>query len=132
MKVSLTVILGVVAGVINSIAWYAFAKKIGFYERDVYVYNNIVAFILLISGVVLSVYFKKRSDNGFLEFKEALKTGLLYSLVFATVLAIFNYIYYTIITPDTIDYFISEAKKYVVNDTRIKKENIPKYLEGVS
>ena len=131
MKITSNVKLGIVAGLINSIAWYAFAKKLGFYTREVYLYNNYVAFFLLISGVFLSIYLKKRSDNGILEFKDALKTGLLYSLVFAIVLAVFNYIYYTIITPDTIDYFLSEAKTHMENDTRIKKEDIPKYLESV-
>jgi len=45
-------------------------------------------------------------------------------------LAIFNYIYYTVITPDTIDYFLSEAKKSFLANEKIKSADIPKYLEA--
>lgn len=130
MKLSLTVILGIAAGIINSIAWYILAQQLSYYEVKVYVYRNIITFVLLVLGVFTAIYLKKRSTNGFLEFKEALKTGLLYSVALAIVLAIFNYIYYTIITPDTIDYFLSEAKKVLMNDPKVKPADIPKYLEA--
>lgn len=129
MKLTSNVTLGIAAGSINCIAWYAFAKKLGFYAVEVYVYRNYITFALLISGVFLSVYLKKKNDKGFLEFKEAVKTGLLYSVVLAVILALFNYIYYSVITPDTIDYFLSEAKKAMIAH-QIKTEDIPKYLES--
>ena len=36
---------------------------------------------------------------------------MLFSLIVGLILAIFNYIYHTFITPDTIDFFVSEAQK---------------------
>ncbi|MGQ0829660.1 MAG: DUF4199 domain-containing protein [Bacteroidota bacterium] len=129
MKIPFTILIGIAAGLINSIAWYAFANKLGFYTIEVYVYRNYITFTLLIIGVFLSIYLKKRRDQGILEFKDALRTGLLYSVVLATFLALFNYIYYTVITPDTIDYFLSEAKKSLI-EHKIPAQDIPKYLEA--
>jgi hypothetical protein len=55
----------------------------------------------------------------------------LYSIVLAVVLAIFNYIYYAFITPDTIEFFLSEAKNYMLKyPEKFKAEDIPRYLEG--
>ncbi len=133
MKISISVKLGVAAGLINCIAWYGFAKSLSFYAVEVYVYRNYVTLALLVIGVFLSVFLKKRNDGGFMEFKNAIKTGLIYSLVLAVILAIFNYIYYYVITPDTIDYFLSEAKKSMLEmaaQNKIKATDIPKYLEG--
>lgn len=110
MKIAINIKLGILAGVINCAAWYAFAKSMGFYAVEVYIYRNYVTLAVLIIGIFLSVFLTRRSKKGFLEFKEALKTGVLYSLMLAIILAVFNYMYYKFITPDTIDYFISEAR----------------------
>ena len=111
MKIGINIKLGILAGLINCIAWYTFAKKMGYYCVEVYIYRNYVTLAVLILGVFLSVYMTKKNQKGFLEFKQGLRTGLVYSLILATILAIFNYIYYAYITPDTIEYFLSEAKK---------------------
>lgn len=110
MKIGINVKLGILAGVLNCAAWYGFAKSMGFYAVEVYVYRNYVTLAVLIIGIFLSVFLTKRGKQGFIEFKEALKTGVLYSLILAIVLALFNYTYYKFITPDTIDFFISEAR----------------------
>lgn len=130
MKLTLTVILGITIGLINCIAWYILAKKLGYYEIKVYVYMNYITFALLVVGVCLTIYLKKRKNKGILEFKDALKTGLSYSVIFVIVLALFNYIYYTFITPDTIDYFLSEVKKSLMKDPKVNPLDIPKYLEA--
>jgi|GEM_PF-1677224 hypothetical protein len=130
-KSGLTIQIAIVAGVINCVAWYVFAKTIGFYEIDVYKYRNYVTLGVLITGIFLAVFLAKRKANGFIEFKDTVKTGLLYSIVLAVVLAIFNYIYYAFITPDTIEFFLSEAKNYMLKyPEKFKAEDIPRYLEG--
>ncbi len=129
MKIGINVRLGIAAGSINCIAWYAFAKKLGFYSIDVYIYRNYVTLAVLILGVFLSVFLTKRKNKSFLEFKEGLKTGVLYSIVLACILGIFNYIYYTYITPDTIDYFLSEAKKSAIAH-HLSEADLTKFLAG--
>jgi len=111
MKIGISVKLGIAAGIVNCLAWMAFAKKLGFYSIEVYIYRNFVTLGVLVVGVFLSVFLARRKKFGFIEFKEALKAGVMYSLILAVVLALFNYIYYAYITPDTIEYFLSEAKK---------------------
>jgi hypothetical protein len=107
------------------------AKSMGFYEINVYLYRNFLTFGLIVTGVFLSVFITKRNNNGFIEFKEALKTGMLYCLVFAVIISVFNHIYYKYITPDTIDYFLNEAKTAMLSDSKIKPEEYSKYLESV-
>lgn len=102
----------------------------GFYTVDVYVYRNFLVFGLIIFGVFLSVFITKRKNNGFIEFKEALKTGMLYCIILGVIVATFNHIYYKYITPDTIDYFLSEAKKAMIEDKKIKPEDYSVYLDS--
>lgn len=130
-KVSIVIQAALVAGILNCVAWYVFAKSIGFYEVKVYMYRNYVTFAMLVIGIFISVFLMKKKDGGFMEFKEAVKNGILFSFILAVVMAIFNYIYYTFITPDTIDFFLSEAKNYMLqNPDKFKAEDIPKYLDG--
>ncbi|MBL0328952.1 MAG: DUF4199 domain-containing protein [Bacteroidetes bacterium] len=111
MKIGISVKLGIIAGLINCIAWYAFAKSLGFYSVEVYIYRNYVTLGVLITGIFLTIFLTKKGNQGFLEFSEGLKAGVLYSLMLAVVIGIFNYLYFKFITPDTIDFFLSEAKK---------------------
>lgn len=110
MKIGINVKLGVVAGLIICIAWYLFAKSLGFYSVEVYIYRNYVTLAVLILGIFLTVFLTRKSKNGFLEFSQGLRAGVVYSLMIALIIVIFNYLYYKFITPDTIDFFISEAK----------------------
>jgi hypothetical protein len=128
MKIGINIKLGIAAGIINCIAWYAFAKSLGFYTIDVYIYRNFITLAVLVLGVFLSVYLTKRNNQGFMEFKEGLKTGVLYSIVLAIILACFNYIYYTFITPDTIEYFLSEARKSAMSHN-LKELEITNFLD---
>lgn len=130
-KINLSIQFAIVAGLLNCIAWYALAKNMGFYEIKVYVYRNYLTILLLFLGIFLSTFFTKRANSGFLDFKKAVKDGLLFSFVLAVIIAIFNYLYYNVITPDTIDFFLSEAKKFMLQyPDKYKAEDIPKYLEG--
>jgi Protein of unknown function (DUF4199) len=129
MKIGINVKLAVIAGILVSVGWYTFAKKFGFYDIKVYLYKQLLTLALLAIGVFLSVYLTKRSNQGFLEFKQCLKTGVLYSLVLALVLAIFNYLYFTFITPDTIDFFLSEAKNAAIAHN-LKDAELAKFLDA--
>jgi len=131
MKFPISITLGIIFGLIFSITWYLMAKSMGFYSINVYLYRNFLAFGLIILGVVLSVFFVKRQNKGFIEFKDALKNGMLYCIVLAAIVATFNHIYYKYITPDTIDYFLSEAKTAMMADNKVKPEDYSKYLDSV-
>jgi len=129
MKISNTVKLSAFFGVISCIAWYMLAKNLGFYSVSVYLYRFFFILGFLLVGIFISVFLEKKKNNGFIEFKEALKVGMLYAVVFAVVVAIFNYFYHTFITPDTIDYFLSEAKKAAIAH-HVKESEIPDILES--
>jgi hypothetical protein len=130
MRLPVSVMLGLIAGLIFSATWYAMAKTMGFYSVNVYVNVNILIIALILVGVLLSVFIEKKRNKGFLEFKSALRTGMVYCLVFAILASLFNYIYYKFITPDTIDYFVADAKKYAETVAKIKAEDLPKYLDA--
>ena len=85
MKIGINVKLGVIAGLIICIAWYAFAKSLGFYAVEVYIYRNYVSLAVLILGIFLTVFLTRKSKNGFLEFSQGLRAGVVYSLVIALI-----------------------------------------------
>lgn len=114
MKIGLNVKLGIVAGLINCLIWYLVAKSFNFYSLSVDQYRYFATLILLVIGIFFSVYFERKNNNGFLEFKKGAKTGILFVLTLSIILGIFNYIYYKFIVPDAIDYFVSEAKKMML------------------
>jgi hypothetical protein len=130
MKFPISIALGLVAGLILSVAWYLMAKSLGFYSVQVFIDVYILKLCLIIAGVFISVFIVKRRNKSFLEFKTALQTGMLYCLVFAVIAGIFNFIYYKYITPDTIDYFVAEAKKYAEGTGKIKGEDLTKFLDA--
>ena len=111
MKITLNIKLGIAAGVINCIAWYAFAKALGYYSQDVYLYKFLVTLFLLIVGIFASIYFERKKEGGLIEFKNALKSGVLFALIFATILSIYSHVYHEVIAVDVIDYFVSEERK---------------------
>ncbi len=131
MKTSLHVTLGVAAGLINCIAWYTLSNLFTYYEvARVDRYRMLITVVLLITGVFLSIFLSRKKNKGILEFKTAFKTGIVYVIMLALILAIFNYIYYKFIAPDAIDFYISEAKKQVL-DNKAKIEDMPKFEEAV-
>ena len=130
MKIGISIKFGVAAGLINCIAWYYIAHSFNYYSFHVEQYRYYVTLLLLLTGIPASIYFERRFRSGFIDFKDALKTGVLYSIILSLIIAIFNYAYYKFIVPDAIDYFVSEAKKSMVAG-KIKEEDVPKNLELV-
>jgi hypothetical protein len=130
MKLHISIILGLIAGLIFSVAWYLLARSIGFYSVSVYIYTYFVKLGLILIGVFLSVLLVKRKNAGFLEFKTALQTGMIYAVVFAVVVALFNFIYYRYISPDTLDYFVSEARKHGETVLKLKDADLTKFMDA--
>ena len=128
---SLNVKFGIGAGIINCIGWYAVSRSLTYYEvASIDRYRIFITIALLVTGIFLSVFFQRKANNGFLDFKYAVKTGILYTLLLASLLAIFNYVYYKYIAPDAIDFYVSEAKKQVFS-TNVKPAEILKFEEAV-
>jgi hypothetical protein len=130
MKITLNVKLAVAAGLINCIAWYAFAKSLGYYSLNIEQYRYYVTLFLLFSGIFMSVLFERKSSGGFIDFKDAVKCGILYTIVLGIILAIFNFIYYKYIAVDAIDYFVSDARKLMEAD-KLKAEDITLNLDRI-
>lgn len=131
MKGSLNITMGIGAGIINCIAWYALSRSFTYYEvATIDKYRLLITISLLVAGVFLSIFFQRRENNGFLGFKTAFKTGILYTLLLGLALAVFNYVYYKYIAPDAIDFYVSEAKKQVL-DAKARPEDLPKFEEAV-
>lgn len=128
MKIPLSSKLGLLFGILNSLIWYLVAKKLGYYSADVYFTMNFVIILMLICGIFLSVFLTRKSNNGFIEFKNALKAGMLFTVILAIINAVFSYVYHNIITPDTVEYFLSIAKDEAeVLD--LKGEELANYMD---
>ncbi|MGB3946875.1 MAG: DUF4199 domain-containing protein [Bacteroidia bacterium] len=130
MKISLSVKFAIIAGLINCAAWYMIAKSLNYYSFNIEHYRYYITLGLLLIGAPLSIYFERRNSGGFIEFRDALKAGVLYSILLSALIAIFNSIYYKFLVPDAIDYFVSEAKKSMAL-ANVKEEDVPKNVELV-
>ena len=108
MRIGINIKFGIAAGIINCAAWYFIAKSLGYYSLDIYSYKYYITLLLLLVGVFTSIYFERKSKGGFIDFRHALKTGILYALILSLFLFIFNFVYHKYITPDAIDFFASE------------------------
>ena len=127
MKINLGIKLGIVAGIINCVAWYVIAKSLGYYSLNIGQYLYFTTLLLLLFGIAVSIYFERKNKGGFIDFKEAAKSGLLYSLVLSLILAGFNYVYYKFIIPDAISFFVSEEKNaWLAHNKTLEETN--KYL----
>lgn len=130
MKVTLNVKLALIAGVINCIIWYLAARSLNYYSFDIDRYRYYATLLLLLVGIFISIYFARKSNGGYIDFKPAMKTGFLYTVILALVLAIFNYLYYSFIAPDVVDFFAAEAKK-AMTEQKLPEADIAKNLELV-
>jgi len=130
MKIGLNIKLGIFAGLINCLIWYLVAKSLNFYSLNIDQYRYYATLILLVLGIFITVYFERKSNGGFLDFKKGTKAGVVYALILGITLGIFNFLYYKFIVPDAIDYFVSEAKKLMI-DQKVSPENIAKSTEVI-
>ena len=112
----------------NCVAWFGIAKAFGYYTIAVDQYRYFVTLILLCLGICVSVYYERKTAGGFIEFKTAMKTGFLYTLILGFFLAVFNFIYYKFIAVDAIDYFLNEARR-TMEEGKVKPEDIDKNIE---
>ncbi len=130
MKIGINVKLAIAAGLINCIAWYIIARSLNYYSFNVEQYRYYVTLLLLLIGIPVSIFYERKHNNGFIEFKDALKCGVLYSIVLSFSIALFSYTYYKFIVPDAISFFVSEAKKSMI-ESKVKEGDIPKNIELV-
>ena len=130
MKLSLNVKLGIIAGILNCIAWYVFSKTVvnGYYNIAVDQYRYYVTLLLLLLGIFISIYNERKTLGGCIHFKEALKTGFLYTLVLALFLGVFNFLYYKFIAVDAVEHFLNDAR-FTMKEAKVKDEDIGKNLE---
>jgi hypothetical protein len=127
MKIGFNIKLAVIAGIVNCLAWLGYSKTMGYYSLNIYNYRFFTTILLVIIGVFVSIYFERKAQGGFIQFKIALKTGVVYSLVLGVILSLFNFIYHKLIVPDAIEFFVSEERKAWLAHGKTL-EDVNKYL----
>jgi uncharacterized membrane protein YeaQ/YmgE (transglycosylase-associated protein family) len=88
-----------------------------------------IIFTLLV-GVFASVYLERRSNGGFLEFRQGVKAGFLFSIILGIIAGTFSLIYYKVLAPDVIEYIMSEEKKGMIAH-KLSETDIAKNLEVI-
>lgn len=126
MKIPLHVKLAIIAALLSCGISFYIAHSMGYYSLSIYGYKFYSSIAILLIGIFLSVFFKRKSD-GHLSFKIGLKTGVLFSAFFSLLSAIYNFLYHKFIAPDVIDFFVSEERKAWLANNRTLEE-VNKYL----
>ena len=90
MRIILPIKLALAAGIINCIAWFGVAKSLGYYSLNIGQYRYFITLFLLVLGVLISIYYERKKQSGFIEYKEAVKSGVIFSLVLAIIISVFS------------------------------------------
>lgn len=128
MKLTSNTTLGALAGVIICIVWFVSAYSLGFYSLLIYSYKFYATLLLLLTGIFISVAVERKANGGFIEFKDGVKNGLLFSIVLGLVVGAFNYLYHQFIATDAVEYFVSEERKAWLAHSRTAEE-VNAYLD---
>lgn len=126
MKIELHVKLAIAAALICCGISFYISNSLGYYSLSIYGYKFYVSIALLLIGIFLSILLKRKSEE-FISFKNALKTGAFFSLIYALIIALYNFLYHKFIAPDVIDFFVSEERKAWLANKRTLEE-VNKYL----
>lgn len=110
-NIGLNVKLGITSGLLICLIWFFAAKMLGYYSLLIYSYKFYSTILFLLLGVFIVTLYQRKQNGSFIDFKEAVKTALLYSIVLASVITLFNTLYHAFIATDAIDYFVSQEKQ---------------------
>ncbi|MFL5763356.1 MAG: DUF4199 domain-containing protein [Bacteroidia bacterium] len=130
MKITMNVKMGLAAGLIICGAWFSFYKSMGPYSWNIDMYRYFITLLSLLLGIFISVILERRSRGGFIEFKDALKCGVLYTIVVTIIICLFNSLYYHVIAVDAIDFFVADQKKQMII-AKLEEADMNRNLEYV-
>ncbi len=127
-NIGLNVKLGITSGLLICLVWFFAAKFLGYYSLQIYSYKFYSTLLFLLLGIFVSAFYERKINGGVIDFKRAVKTSLLYCIVLAVVITIFNFLYHKFIAVDAVDYFVSQEKQAWIANNRTETE-VKKYLE---
>jgi hypothetical protein len=130
MKLPFNVYFAIAGGLLNCAAWYVAFLTMNIYSYEVDMVRFICSIALLLIGAFLSVYVIRRQLGGYINFREAAKAGILYTIIFSLIVALFSTLYYKVLAPDVIDFFKSDARKAMM-EQKYPESDIVKNMEVI-
>jgi len=121
-NIGLNVKLGITAGLLICLIWFFAAKMQGYYSLMIYSYKFYSTLLFLLVGVFVVTLYERKQNGGAIDFKPAVKAALLYSIVIAAIITLFNLLYHSFIATDAVDYFASQEKQAWIAHGRTEAE----------
>jgi len=122
---------GILTGIIVAtflIAFFAIVNGLnstfdwGFKPGNIQGITGLLSIPILATGIFMTVSRVKKEQNNSLTYLQALKAGVLVSIITAIIVALFSYIYCTIINPGFAQYMVSEAQKQMAADHESRQQ----------
>ena len=89
-------------------------------------YSGILALALLTIPLALAIIHKRdKEPNGFISFKQVMRTGLMVCIIASLIVAVFNYIYFKFIDHEILAYWLVESEKSL-HELKSSEEDILK------
>src|SRR5688572_16516223 len=107
ISVKIGLLTGLLAG-----AWMLAEYYFGLSHSVAGQYTGIVGLILLIFGICISISITKRKEfSGTIDFRNAVKAGVITASITAVLMAVFTYIFFEFVDTGFADYWVIESEK---------------------
>jgi hypothetical protein len=96
------------------VSWLNHSMNLSIPARKIRAYSGLFSIVILVVGVYLAIKEAKRSNGNQIRYAEAVKTGVIVSVITGVVVAFFSYLYCTVINPGYADHMVKEAEQAMV------------------
>ncbi|MFT3827877.1 MAG: DUF4199 domain-containing protein [Chitinophagaceae bacterium] len=114
---------GILTGVISGVwvigcftitSWVSDLLQLHISPTNIRAYSGLLSIIILVMGIFLAMRAVKRANGFQLTYGQALKTGMIVSVITGIMVALFTLLYCTIINPGYTAYMVSEIEKEMI------------------
>lgn len=78
-------------------------------------YGGLFSILILVIGIYLGMKAVKKENAMNISYGQAVKTGILISVITGIIVALFSFLYCTVLNPGYADFMVSETQKAMVN-----------------
>lgn len=126
---------GIISGIwviscFTIVSWINTSLQLDIPALEIRAYSGLFSIIILVLGIYLGIREAKRRNGWQISYGEAVKTGIIVSVITGMLVALFSWLYCTVINPGYATYMSKEAEKAMIaaHDT---PETIRRQLEKV-
>src|ERR1035438_8679506 len=130
MKINKDILYGILTGMLVC-AFTMIEYLMGYHNAKIADgrFLNLLGNLIPVTVIAIAIIYKKKNDNGYLELKDGMKTGIIISFFTGVITTIFMMIYNNYINPEYLDISLAYQTK-LYTEHGYKTDDIAKFKEG--